>query len=72
MCGVEEYGNKGKRTSNLCGVTLLENGAPFDNVEEREVWHPVWGGKIDDGINAQFIKVAADRIWENEKVSTSS
>ena len=29
----------------------------------------MWKGKIDDEINAQFIKAVADRIWENEKVS---
>jgi hypothetical protein len=69
MCGVEETGNKGKRTNDLCGVAPLESGAPFEVVEGREVWHPVWKGKVDDGINAQFIKAAIDRIWQNEQVS---
>jgi len=69
MCGVEESGNKGKRTNDLCGVVPLESDAPFEIVEDREVWHPVWKGKIDDGVNAQFIKAAAERIWENEQVS---
>lgn len=69
MCGVEESGNKGKRTGDLCGVAPLETGAPFETVEDREVWHPIWKGKIDDIVNAQFIKAVADRIWENELVS---
>jgi hypothetical protein len=69
MCGVEESGNKGKRTSDLCGVAPLDAGVPFEIVEDREVWHPVWKGKIDDGVNAQFIKMAATRIWDNEQVS---
>lgn len=72
MCGVEGSGNRAKRTSGLCGVAPLENGAPFEIVEGREVWHPVWKGKIDDGVNAQFIKASADRIWENEEVSICS
>lgn len=69
MCGIEESGNKGKRTSDLCGVAPLETGAPSETVNGREVWYPMWKGKIDDEINAQFIKAVADRIWENEKVS---
>ena len=72
MCGVEESGSRGKRTNDLCGVAPLDNGAPFEVIEDREVWHPVWKGKIDDGVNAQFIKVAADHIWENEEVSICS
>jgi hypothetical protein len=69
MCGVEESGNKGRRTKDLCEVTPLESGAPFETVEDREVWHPMWDGNVDDGINAKFIKAAADRIWDNEQVS---
>jgi len=69
MCGVEEFGNKGKRTDGLCAVKPLETGAPYEIVEGREVWHPVWGGKINDFVNATFTKVAAERIWDNEQVS---
>jgi hypothetical protein len=72
MCGVEESGNKGKRTSVLCGVAPLRSGAPFEIVEGREIWHPIWEGKIDEGVNVQFIKAAIDRIWENEQVSKYS
>jgi hypothetical protein len=69
MCGVEWSGNKTKRATDLCGVAPLESGASFEVVEDKEVWHPSWKGKIDDGVNAQFIKAAADRIWENEQVN---
>ena len=69
MCGVEETGNKGKRTTDLCGVAPLETGVPFEIIEGREVWHPIWEGKIDDVINAQFIKAVVDRVCENENVS---
>ena len=48
MCGVEESGNKGKSTSSLCRVAPLEGGAPFENIEDREVWHLVWKGRIDN------------------------
>jgi hypothetical protein len=61
-------GNKGKRTSDLCAVAPLVTGAPFETIENKEVWHPMWDGKVDDEVNAQFIKAAADRIWENEQV----
>ena len=64
MCRVEESGSKGKRTGDLCGVALLETGAPFEAIEDKEVWHPVWKGKIDNTVNVQFIK-----IWEIEQVS---
>jgi len=70
MCGVEESGNKGKSTSGLCGVAPLEGGTPFENIEDREVWHPMWKGRIDNEVNAHFIKAVADRIWKNEQVST--
>jgi hypothetical protein len=70
MCGVEESGNKGKHTSELCEVTLLETGAAYEIVEDWEVWHPVWDKKIDDAVNVQFIKVVADCVWENEQVSS--
>jgi hypothetical protein len=70
MCGVEETGNKGKRTTDLCGVEPLEGGALFKNVEEKEIWHPVWKGKIDDEVNAWFIKTVVERIWNNEQVSS--
>ena len=62
MCGVEQSGSKGKRTGDLCGVAPLENGAAFETVDDREVWHPVWNGKIDDAVNGQFIKTAVERI----------
>ena len=69
MCGVQEIGKKGTCTNNLCGVARLDSGAPFEVINDREVWHPVWNGRIDDGINTQFIKAAAECIWKNEKVS---
>ena len=69
MCDVEESANKGKCTKDLCAVALLERDEPFEIVEGQEVWHPKWKGKIDEKVNAQFVKAAADRIWENEQVS---
>ena len=69
MCRVEESENKGKHTDNLCEVALLKAGVPFKIIEDREVWHLMWKGKIDDGVNIQFIKMAATCIWQNEQVS---
>ncbi len=69
MCGVEELGSRGKHTNDLCGVAPLETGASFEVVKGKEVWHLMWKGKIDNGVNVQFIKAAADHIWENKEVS---
>ena len=69
MCGVDKTGNKGKCTSGLCAVAPLETGKPYETVEEGDVWHPNWNGKIDDEVNTVFIKADADCIWENEEVS---
>lgn len=68
MCGLETTGNKTGRTNDLCAVEPLEDG-PFERVGDRDVWHPNWGGKIDDDVNVQFIKSICDRIWQNEQVS---
>ena len=69
MCGVEEAGNKGKRTSDSCGILPLESGVPFETVDGKDIWHPMWEGKIDNEVNVQFIKAAVDRIRENEQVN---
>lgn len=69
MCGVEESACKVKHTNDLCTVALLEIGAPFEIIENREVWHPMWKEKIDNKVNTQFIKKATDRIWDNKQVS---
>jgi hypothetical protein len=47
----------------------LESGVPFEVVEDKEVWHPIWEGKINNKVNALFIKAAVDCIWDNEEVS---
>jgi len=51
-------------------VALLETGAAYEIIEDWEVWHPVWNGKINDAVNVQFIKALAECIWENEQVSS--
>ena len=69
LCGVDGTGNKSERMLVLCVVTPLENGIPFKVVKGREIWHPVWNGKINDVVNTQFIKAVIDRIWDNKEVS---
>jgi hypothetical protein len=68
MCGLEMTGSKTSRTNELCSVEPLEEGA-FERVDDRDIWHPNWAGKIDDDVNAQFIKAVGDHIWQNEQVS---
>jgi len=69
MCGVEWSRSRAKHTTDLCAVAPLKTGTPFEIIKDREIWHPMWKGNINNKVNAQFIKAAADRIWENEQVS---
>lgn len=69
MCSVEMTGSKTKRTEELCAVQPLANGEAYCRVEDKDVWHPRWTGKIDAKANAEFIKAVADRIWRDEEVS---
>jgi hypothetical protein len=69
MCGVEMGGNKSQRTHNLCTVKPLEDGAAFEVIDDREIWHPTWDARIDHGINTEFLRAVVERIWNNEKVS---
>ncbi len=68
MCGLEMMGSKMSHINKLCAVEPLEDGA-FECAGDRDIWHPIWAGKIDDDVNAQFIKAIGDRIWQNEQVS---
>ncbi len=69
MCGVEMSGSKSKCTEELYAVKPLEDDKAFEIIGDREVWHPVWKGNINDKINALFIKNVIQRIWQNKKVS---
>jgi len=69
MCGVEMSGSKSKHTEELCTVKPLEDNEVFEIVGDREVWHPMWKGNIDDKINVLFVKNVIQCIWQNEKVS---
>ena len=44
----------------------------FELVDGKETWHPHWKDKINDEVNAQFIKVVINRIQQNEEVSLVS
>ena len=68
MCNVEMSGNKTQRTQELCAVKALENGAAFEVIDGREIWHPVWDARVDHSVNALFVRTVVDRIWNNEKV----
>src|SRR6266851_1939162 len=72
MCGVDISGNKAKHTKQLCAVKPLENNLTFELVDRKETWHPRWKDKINDEVNAQFIKVVINHIQQNEEVSLVS
>jgi hypothetical protein len=41
MCSVEWSRSRAKCTTDLYAVAPLETGAPFEIVEDREIWHPM-------------------------------
>ena len=71
MCDVEEHDDKNRRAKGLCAVEPLEDGAAFELVGDKEVWHPLWDNQVDHKINTQFLQTVADRVYDNEKVPES-
>jgi hypothetical protein len=69
MCGVDMSGNKAKRSTQICTVKPLKDDLAFKIVNGKEIWHPRWEGKIDDEVNAQFIRAVINHIQQNEEVS---
>lgn len=72
MCGVDMSGNRAKRTAELCAVKELEDDLAFELVDGKEIWHPRWKDKINDEVNAQFLKEMIKCIYQNEEVSLVS
>jgi hypothetical protein len=72
MCRVDTSGNKAKRSAQICAVKPLKDDLAFEIVNGKEIWHPRWEGKIDDEVNAQFIRAVINHIQQNEEVSLLS
>jgi hypothetical protein len=71
MCGIDQGRSKANILTELYEIKPLESGKPFELEEDgTRVWHPNWGGTLDMDVNAAFVKAVADRVWENEIVST--
>ena len=69
LCGVERTMSKSKCTNILANLSRLENGEPYEVLENgKKVWRPHWLGTVDDDINAKFIQEVADRVHNNEEV----
>jgi len=64
--------NKAKCTLQLCAVKPLDDDLAFKVVNGKETWHPHWKAKINNEVNAQFIKVVINHIQQNEEVSLVS
>ena len=47
----------------------LKNGEAVEVVDERNIWHPAPGNRVDDPVNRRFIKELVDRVMDDEKVS---
>ena len=68
MCGVGSKGSKTHRSQELCAVRPLENGAAFEVVDGKQVWHPVWDDRVDHNVNVQFLEAVVKCVWDNEEV----
>jgi len=68
MCGVEARKSRTKRTAEMCAVQPLADGATSEVVNGKTIWHPIWDGQVDHGVNTEFLTSVADHIMDNEKV----
>ncbi|KAL4061858.1 hypothetical protein V8B97DRAFT_2027069 [Scleroderma yunnanense] len=68
LCGIECDGTKANYVAALVAVKPLENKQPFKLLTEGlQIWHPNWLGKVDDELNAEFIKEVGNHVFNNEK-----
>ena len=68
LCGVELSSDKTKRIEDLCALEPLPTGDAFEDVDGRDIWHPLWKKPVDSPVNGQFISAVTDRILVNEEV----
>ena len=66
LCGVDS--DDAERYNKL---KPLASGEAVEVVEERNVWHPIPGNRVDDPVNRKFIREVVDRVMDDEKVSIS-
>ncbi|KAL4069606.1 hypothetical protein V8B97DRAFT_2050547 [Scleroderma yunnanense] len=70
LCEIECDGTKANYVAALVAVKPLENKQPFKLLTEGlQIWHPNWLGKVDDELNAEFIKEVGNHVFNNEKIS---
>ncbi|KAI6125316.1 hypothetical protein EDD17DRAFT_1881853 [Pisolithus thermaeus] len=69
LCGIDCDANKKNRVAALAAVRPLGNREASElSSDGTQLWHPDWLGKVDDELNAKFIKEIANRVYDNEKV----
>ncbi|KAG2066278.1 hypothetical protein BDR04DRAFT_1121307 [Suillus decipiens] len=67
LCGIDSALSHRKHAELLCAIKPLENDEACREVDGNEIWHPNWMGKIDDDVNARFIKAIIDHTWDNKE-----
>ncbi|KIM55279.1 hypothetical protein SCLCIDRAFT_30442 [Scleroderma citrinum Foug A] len=68
LCGIDCDGNKKTHIAALAAVKPLTNKQPFKlSSKEARIWHPDWCGKVDDDVNAKFIKEVTECAYNNER-----
>ncbi|KAL4064797.1 hypothetical protein V8B97DRAFT_2025904 [Scleroderma yunnanense] len=68
LCRIKCDGTKANHIAALVAVKPLKNRQPFElSTKGLQIWHPDWLGKVDDVLNAKFIKEVADHVFNNEK-----
>ncbi|KAL4073656.1 hypothetical protein J3A83DRAFT_4187316 [Scleroderma citrinum] len=72
LCGIECDGTKANHIAALVAVKPLKNRQSFElSTKGLQIWHPDWLGKVDDVLNAKFIKEVVDHVFNNEKVAVA-
>ncbi|KAG2052104.1 hypothetical protein BDR06DRAFT_973282 [Suillus hirtellus] len=66
LCGIDSALSYRKHAELLCAIKPLENGEALGTLDGNEIWHPNWMGKINDDINAHFVKAVIDHTWDND------
>ncbi|KAL4070526.1 hypothetical protein J3A83DRAFT_4188545 [Scleroderma citrinum] len=68
LCGIKCDGTKANHIAALVAVKPLKNRQSFElSTKGLQIWHPNWLGKVDDVLNAKFIKEVMDHVFNNEK-----
>ncbi|KAL4078689.1 hypothetical protein V8B97DRAFT_1914502 [Scleroderma yunnanense] len=69
LCGVEKSATKAEQIAFfLEHLQGTPEGAPYELVNEQQVWQLLWNQHIDHKVNVKFLQEVVDCLWENEDI----